>query len=89
MNTAAFKIALIKKNVRQYEVARILGLDHGYFSHVVNNRATPDRAEALAICKILGVSLKTLFPNKDDIKENKHRWKKKDYSRLDNMLKTS
>ncbi len=56
------KIALLEKGFSQFDLSRLLGMDPGKLSRIVNQWVEPDNATKQKISHYLGKSISELFP---------------------------
>lgn len=61
MNTN-LKTLILERRLRQYDLARRLGLTETRFSRIVNEREEPDAAVKAALAKLLDVPAAHIFP---------------------------
>lgn len=68
MDKFAFKLQLLKMGVKQYDIAKKLGLDPARLSSFVNGHRETPHQDAIAISKAMNLPLSKLFPELKGVK---------------------
>jgi transcriptional regulator with XRE-family HTH domain len=58
-----FQVALFENGQRQRVIAKQAGLDETTLSNIKTGHRPPTKAQAAALARVLGVSVRVLFPD--------------------------